>query len=99
MEAMPHEPILAPIIPLQCMYTNFSRLMYNVVTLVRVVKSMQKLGCKSFVEEPDVEIVGRWLQYNIVHYEPYLGGEGFESELCHSFTIKQSTILVGYIAI
>lgn len=73
--------------------------MYSVVTLVRVVKSMRELGCKLFAGEPDVEITGRWLPYIIIRYETYLGGGGFESELCHLFTIKQSTILVGYIAI
>ena len=30
------------------------------VTLVRVVKSIQELGCDSFSGEPDAEIAGRW---------------------------------------
>jgi hypothetical protein len=34
----------------------------NVVTLVRVVKSMRELGCDSFSGEPDAEIAGRWLR-------------------------------------
>jgi hypothetical protein len=79
--------------------TSFSAPVYSVVTLVRVVKSMRELSCKSFARELDVEIVGRWLPYSIIHYGTYLGGGGFESELCHSFTSRQSTILVGYIAI
>jgi hypothetical protein len=34
----------------------------NVVTLVRIVKSMRELGCEPFLGEPDAEIAGRWLR-------------------------------------
>jgi hypothetical protein len=33
----------------------------NVVTLVRIVKSIRELGCEPFLGEPDAEIAGRWL--------------------------------------
>jgi hypothetical protein len=33
----------------------------NVVTSVRIVKSMRELGCEPFLGEPDAEIAGRWL--------------------------------------
>jgi hypothetical protein len=34
----------------------------NMVTLVRIVKSMRELGCGPFLGEPDAEIAGRWLR-------------------------------------
>jgi len=34
----------------------------NVVTLVRIVKSMRELGCEPFLGEPNAEIAGRWLR-------------------------------------
>ena len=34
----------------------------NVVTLVRIVKSMRELGCEHFLGELDAEIVGRCLR-------------------------------------
>jgi hypothetical protein len=34
--------------------------------------------------------------YSRGHYGAYLGGEGFTSKSCHSFTVKYGTILVGY---
>lgn len=34
----------------------------SVVTLVRTVKSVRELGCEPFLDEPDVEIAGRWLR-------------------------------------
>jgi len=34
----------------------------NMVTLVRIVKSIRELGCRPFLGEPDAEIAGRWLR-------------------------------------
>jgi len=62
MEVMPHMPIPAPpVAPAMQVPPVAPAPMDNVVTLVRLVKSMRELGCKSFAGELDAVIVGRWL--------------------------------------
>jgi hypothetical protein len=57
----------------------------NVVTLVRIVKSMRELGCEPFLGEPDAEIAGRWLR-TIEDSGSDASNRGLASELCRSFT-------------
>jgi hypothetical protein len=62
MEVMLHMPVPAPpVAPAMQVPPVAPAPMDSVVTLVRVVKSMRELGCKSFAGELDAVIVGRWL--------------------------------------
>jgi hypothetical protein len=61
-EAMPGALTLTiPIAPVVQAAPTATTKADNVVTLVRIIKSMRELGCEPFLGEPDTEIVGRWL--------------------------------------
>jgi hypothetical protein len=62
-ETMPQLPVPTPLVAPATQIPQVAHTpVDNVVTLVRVVKSMRELGCDSFSGEPDVEIAGRWLR-------------------------------------
>jgi len=61
-EAMPGASTLTiPIAPAVQAASAATTKADNVVTLVRIVKSIRELGCEPFLGEPDAEIAGRWL--------------------------------------
>jgi len=63
METMPQLPVPTPPVAPATQIPQVALIpVDNVVTLVRVVKSIRELGCDSFSGEPDAKITGRWLR-------------------------------------